>query len=110
MQDTVEIRGTVRERRAWPRARKSIRVLLLPDDSALDEPFGGTILDTSRGGVRLAVQFDQISVGALVGIRHPFAPANVPWTWVRVRNRRLRNDSWELGCEFVQVPMARRVG
>ena len=107
MQDTIEIPRTIRERRAWPRAHKSIRVLLLPDDSALDEPFGGTILDMSRGGVRLAVQFDQISVGAMVGIRHPFAPGNVPWTWVRVRNCRFKTDGWELGCEFVQVPKAR---
>jgi len=110
MQDTVEILRTVRERRAWPRARKSIRILFVPDDSALDEPFGGTILDTSRGGVRLAVPLEGICEGALIRIRHPFAPETVPWTMLRVRNRRFKDDRWELGCEFVQVAMARRVG
>ena len=56
----------VRERRAWPRSPRQIRVLLLAEDCALDEPYGGCIVDTSRGGVRLRIPGESFPVGTLI--------------------------------------------
>jgi hypothetical protein len=75
--------------------------LLLPDDSALDEPFGGWITDTSRGGVRLKVPGETFPVGTMLFIRAPFASARVPWTAVRVKHCRRLGNNAEVGCEFV---------
>jgi hypothetical protein len=91
-----------RERRAWPRYPKYIRVLLLAEDCAVEEPFAGWIIDTSRGGLRLRVPSELFPVGTLLHIRGPFASPRAPWTAVRVRNLRRRGDHWELGCEFVE--------
>jgi hypothetical protein len=92
-----------RERRLWPRSPKNIRVLLLSEDSALDEPFGAWIIDTSRGGVRLRVPHELFPVGSLLHIRNPFASARVPWTALRVCHIRRAGDQWEVGCEFVDA-------
>lgn len=90
-----------RERRAWPRTTKEVRVLLLPDDSALEEPFGAWVIDSSRGGVRLRVPRHLFPVGTVLQIRTPFASGRVPWTNLRVRNLRRAEGGWEVGCEFV---------
>src|SRR5262245_9757519 len=93
-----------RERRAWPRFPRLIRVLLLAEDCALDEPYGGWIIETSRGGVRLRVSGEPFPVGTLLQIRGPFASARVPWTGVRVKHLRHAGSHWELGCEFINLP------
>ncbi|MBL8796731.1 MAG: PilZ domain-containing protein [Planctomycetia bacterium] len=88
------------ERRAWPRSERRIRVLLLAEDSALAEPFGGWIVNTSRGGLRLRVPREGFPIGSLLLIRSPFASTRVPWTALRVKNIREVEGSWEMGCEF----------
>jgi PilZ domain len=93
----------MRERRAWPRTAKSIRVLVLPEDCALDEPYGGWIIDASRGGVRLRIPNQLVPVGTLLNIRSPSASSRAPWTAVRVKHLRRAGDNWELGCEFLEV-------
>ena len=93
-----------RERRAWPRSPRQIRVLLLSDDCALDEPYGAWIVDTSRGGVRIRMPGFGFPVGALLFLRGPFASARVRWTAVRVKHCRQIDGDCEMGCEF--VPMA----
>jgi hypothetical protein len=78
-------------------------VILLSEDSALDEPFGGWIIDSSRGGVRLRVPRERFSVGTLLRLRGPFASPRVPWTVVCVRNCCHAGDFWEIGCEFIRA-------
>lgn len=95
--------GRYQERRAAPRKRRGIRVLFLSNDSALDEPFGGTLLDASPGGVRLAIRLADIPQDAVLLVRPPAAPAGTPWMPVRVRNLRLFQDQWELGCQFTDA-------
>lgn len=97
-------RCPVSERRAYPRTMRNIRVLLMAEDSALEEPFGGWIIDTSRGGVRLRVPRESFPVGTLLLIRSPSASAAVPWTALRVKHCRQVDKNWEMGCEFVHLP------
>ncbi len=90
------------DRRSWPRFERRVRVLLLADDCALDEPFAGWIVDASRGGVRLCIRGDEIAEGAIIRIRKPVVVAGVPWIGVRVKNRVRKEEAWQLGCEFVR--------
>ncbi len=91
-----------RERRAWPRCPKHIRVLVHLEDCAVDEPYGGWIIDSSRGGVRIRLPHELVPVGTLLYIRSPFASLRVAWTAVRVRHIRRAGENWELGCEFAE--------
>jgi hypothetical protein len=79
-----------------------IRVVVISEDCALEEPFGGWIIDTSRGGVRLRVPREVFPVGTLLYIRAPLAPVRVPWTLLRVKHSQLTGDAGEMGCEFVE--------
>src|SRR5262245_47780733 len=92
--------GHYHERRTAPRRRQCARVLFLPEDSVLEEPFGGWLLDTSSTGLRLACRLGDISEGSQLLVRPPAAPAGSPWISVTVRNRRLIRDRWEVGCQF----------
>lgn len=96
------------ERRAWPRCLSRVRVLFLPDDCVLDEPYAGWMINCSAGGVRLAVCREVIETGTLLHIRSLSAPAGTSWLSVRVRNRRRTETGWELGCEIVRLPLANR--
>jgi hypothetical protein len=98
-----------RERRAWPRSCRNIRVLFLSEDCALDEPYGGWIVDTSRGGVRLRISGEPFAVGTLLQLRGPFASRNAHWTGVRVKHIRHAGNKWEMGCEFVSLPTSETV-
>ena len=91
-----------RERRACPRTPKYIRVLVLPEDCAVEEPYGGWIIDASRGGVRIRLPHEMVPVGTTLYIRSPFASPRVAWTAVRVKHLRRAGDNWELGCEFTE--------
>jgi hypothetical protein len=92
------------ERRAYPRQMKQQRVLLLLDDCALGEPYRGVLLDTSAGGLRLAVPSQDVPEGALVWLRAMSAPEETAWLGVRVKHRRQREHFWEMGCAFAKVP------
>ncbi len=102
------------ERRRSPRHPRRVRVLILPEDCALEEPYGGWVVDASAGGVRLAIQRELIAVGTLVRIRPSSGLSSAPWMTVRVRHGRRNGDEWLMGCEVVRtatrtVPV-RRVG
>lgn len=90
------------DRRTWPRFPRRIRVLMLPDDCALEEPYGGWILNGSRGGVCLMVHLGAVEEGTVLKLRKPQAAAGTPWVAVRVKSRRQTEEGWELGCEFVR--------
>jgi hypothetical protein len=75
-------------------------VLFLSNDSVVDEPFRGVLLDSSFGGLRLAVKLDDMAEGTMLLVRPPEAPAGTPWVPVTVRNRRQAEHTWEVGCQF----------
>jgi len=91
-----------RERRSTPRRQQAVRVLFLTDDCVMGEPYPGTLVDTSRGGLRLSVPSQEIGEGTLIHIRHPQAWDGVGWLPVQVMNRRQVNGAWELGCQVVR--------
>jgi hypothetical protein len=92
--------GHYYERRSAPRQRRCTRILFLAEDSVLEEPFGGWLLDTSATGLRLACRLSDIGEGTHLYIRPPAAPAGTPWITVTVKNRRMHRDRWEIGCQF----------
>lgn len=92
------------ERRAYPREARRQRVWLLLDDCVLGEPYRGTLLDTSAGGLRLAVPRQEIPEGTLVWLRSASAPDEMAWLGVRVKHLRRRAQGWEMGCAFARTP------
>jgi hypothetical protein len=75
---------------------------LLPEDCALDEPYGGWIVNASRSGVCLLVPSGTIAEGTILQLRRPGAAKQIPWVPVRVKYRCQREGVWELGCEFLR--------
>src|SRR5262245_59793842 len=95
--------GHIRERRSSPRQRTGKRVLFLSNDCVLDEPFDGILIDSSQGGLRLAVPLDDIEEGTTLMVRPTVAPLGTPWIPVMAKNRRYGQASAEVGCQFVRA-------
>jgi len=94
------------ERRVWPRSRRLLRVLVLPDEALVDEPYPAWLVDSSPGGLRIAVpSSSDIAEGAILQVKAANAGPNTRWTRVHVRYRRRNNDQLELGCQRV-APIA----
>jgi hypothetical protein len=87
------------ERRAWPRRRRLLRVLVLPDEAVIDEPYPAWLVDSSPGGLRLAMQDSDIVAGNVLHVKAATAGPDTRWTRVHVRYRRVTNDQVELGCQ-----------
>jgi hypothetical protein len=99
----------VGERRASPRIRERLPVLVTDSEDALEHPYAGWLVNRSQGGVCLFFRRTAIAVGALLLIR--FRTANrVPAVLVRVCNRRGREDAVELGCQFAPTAIASASG
>lgn len=95
------------ERRRSPRHPRQVRVLILPEDCVLNEPYGGWIADVSANGVRLSIHRELIPVGTLLRIRASSGLSSGPWVTVRVRHGRRNGGDWEMGCEIVRLPAAK---
>jgi len=90
------------ERRVWPRRRREVEVLLA-DIGGREAPFAGLVVNYSLGGLCLTTD-REIREGMVLRARTPAATGGVPWVQIKVRNRRRKDGSWELGCEFVLTP------
>jgi hypothetical protein len=51
------------ERRAWPRIKKPIRVLIHDPEDALEQPYVGWIVDRSQGGLCLTFRRVGLNTG-----------------------------------------------
>ena len=91
------------ERRAYPRRRNKLRVHIKLVRESPDPPGQGWVADRSRGGLRLVVD-REVKVGTILQVRPTSAPARARWVGVRVKNRRRRGQTIELGCRFVDTP------
>jgi hypothetical protein len=89
------------ERRACPRFRQHVRVVIVDPSDVLDQPYAGWIVDRSKGGIRLSLSCSEIPVGSLLIVQPAASTARLPCPAVRVKNRRRKEDRIELGCEFV---------
>ncbi|MBY0524274.1 MAG: PilZ domain-containing protein [Gemmataceae bacterium] len=90
----------VMERRASPRVRGKQHVFIYDPVDALEEVYGGWILDRSRGGVCLSVKRADIETGNLLVLRPTSAES--PGIAVRVKNCRPQDGIVLLGCQFVR--------
>jgi hypothetical protein len=93
------------ERRAWQRNRRLVRVLVLPNEALIDEPYAAWLVDSSPGGLRLAMPNGDIAEGDVLNVKAVTAGPDTRWTRVHVRHRRRANDQWEFGCQRV-APVA----
>lgn len=89
------------ERRSSARIRGNQRVFVYDPEDALEEVHAGWIVDRSRGGVCLSLVRNDIAEGSILVVR-PTSGPNAPGIEVRVKNRRPRQGSVYLGCEFVR--------
>jgi hypothetical protein len=90
-----------RKSRLWPRRRRLVRVLILPEGSFDDEPREAWLIDSSPGGLRLTLVDNTVSEDSILYVKAATADAAAAWTRVQVRNRRGKNGRWELGCQCV---------
>jgi hypothetical protein len=79
-------------------------VLVLAEESLFDEPFHAWLLNSSPGGLRLALRVDCLTEGSILHVKAADAGTAAAWTRVRVRNRLRTEKQWELGCQRVYLP------
>jgi hypothetical protein len=89
------------DRRVWPRNRRLVRVLVLPDEALIDEPYAAWLVDSSPGGLRLSMPNGDIVEGDVLNVKVATAGPDTRWTRVHVRHRQRAHDQWELGCQRV---------
>ena len=92
-----------KERRAWPRIAKLIRILILDPEDALQHPYVGWIVDRSQGGLCLAFRRVGLKMGDVFLVRTTSSNVDQPWLAVKVKNGRWRNSRLEIGCQFVRA-------
>jgi hypothetical protein len=89
--------------------RKSVRLsgnqipVLVTLDGSADSPWDGWVIDRSQGGLRLKVS-QAVKVGSKLRVRIIQASNSLPWAEVQVKNAREKQESWEIGCQFVGEP------
>jgi hypothetical protein len=64
-------------------------------------PYRASVIDRSRGGVRLAVPA-RIPVTSVIRIRAEHAPEGSPWVQLEVRRCDPRGEEWVIGCRFTE--------
>jgi hypothetical protein len=88
------------DRRSWPRRKRAIQVVL-QDAGGHRDPFPAWVMDRSMGGLGLSVD-EPIEEGTFLRVRRAAAPNDVPWVEVQVRSLRIKENTWELGCQFTR--------
>lgn len=88
------------DRRACPRLRELLPVLVLDSAEALGHPYRGWIVDHSPKGICLYYYGCSASKGDLLLVYPASAGADSPWVEVQVRNQRPKRSRVELGCEI----------
>jgi hypothetical protein len=89
--------------------RKSVRLsgnqipVLVAAEQNTDATWDAWVLDRSQGGLRLRVP-QAIPVGAVIRVRTLQASTSLPWVEVQVKNVREKEESWEVGCQFLNDP------
>ena len=96
------------ERRAWPRCRNQLPVLVSDPGDALEDPYPACIVDRSRGGLCLLIGPTEIEEGTILGVRPTATAPYAQYIDVRVMNRRRQGKSVHLGCEFVDTASDRK--
>lgn len=88
------------DRRSWPRRKRAIQVVL-QDAGGEGDPFPAWVMDRSIGGLGLSVD-QPIEPGTMLRVRRPTSSADIPWVEVQVKSVRIKETTWEIGCQFVR--------
>jgi PilZ domain len=90
-----------KERRASLRRHGNAVPVAVTNPSSPEQPLGGLVLNRSKGGLQLSIK-QSVPVGTVLGVRAAEAADDLPWVQVRVKRCREHDDSWILGCQFVE--------
>jgi len=88
------------DRRSWPRRKRAIQVVL-QDAGGEGDPFPAWIMDRSIGGLGLSVD-QPLEPGTILRVRRATAPTDVPWVDIQVKSVRIKENTWEVGCQFTR--------
>jgi len=88
------------DRRSWPRRKRALQVVL-QDAGGAGDPFPAWVMDRSLGGLGLSVD-QPLEEGTMLRVRRPNAPAEVPWVEIQVKSVRIKESTWEIGCQFTR--------
>jgi hypothetical protein len=94
-----ELRREKEGRRAWPRREGNPTPVLLADRNSREWQTGACVVNRSEGGLRLTFSHPY-ETGRLLRVLSRYAPNDVLWAEVEVRNCRQGNQGYELGCRF----------
>jgi hypothetical protein len=89
--------------------RKSVRLsgnqipVQVSPDGRIESAWEGWIVDRSQGGLRLRLP-EPIPVGVVLRVRCLIGAESLPWVEVEVKSCLEKNESWELGCQFLTDP------
>jgi hypothetical protein len=97
----AETPAPIKERRSWPRRKKILQVLV-QDASAENQPIPAWIVNRSLGGMCLSID-QPIEEGTILRVRRPTAPADIPWVEIQVIRLQVKENTWELGCQFTRT-------
>lgn len=90
-------------RRDSPRREGNLTEVFLLQEGSSGQPLRGWIFDRSAGGLGITVPQD-IPIGSRFRVLPAKAPRNTPWMAVEIRNCRLGDEGWEIGCQFLATP------
>jgi len=88
------------DRRSWPRRKRALQVVL-QDAGGAGDPFPAWVMDRSLGGLVLSVD-QPLEEGTVLRVRRLNAPADVPWVEIQVKSVRVKESTWEIGCQFTR--------
>jgi hypothetical protein len=88
------------DRRSWPRRKRALQVVL-QDTGGEEDPFPAWVMDRSLGGLGLSVD-QPLEEGTMLRVRRLNAPADVPWVEIQVKSVRIKESTWEIGCQFTR--------
>jgi hypothetical protein len=86
-------------RRAWLRREGNPTPVLVADRNAREWQTGAWVVNRSEGGLRLTFSHPY-ETGRLLRVLSRYAPSDVLWAEVEVRNCREGSNGYELGCRF----------
>jgi hypothetical protein len=88
------------DRRSWPRRKRALQVVL-QDAAGEGDPFPAWVMDRSLGGLGLSVD-QPLEEGTMLRVRRPNASSDVPWVEIQVKSVRIKETTWEIGCQFTR--------
>lgn len=97
------VQGSRRERRSGVRRKGNPVTIYVAEEWEKEGREEGVIQDRSTGGLGLELG-REVPVETVLKVRPTSAPVTTPWVEVEVRNCRLLNGKYRVGCRFKRTP------